>query len=317
VTASSLTAPRLSPSDLSLKLARRAPALAAIAVRLWSYAQLRNAGREHWLFMKLKSQLQLRLRRRVVLSSGQLIYVDPFEHVGRAIARDGCYEPETVALVRALLTPGSVFVDAGAHAGQYTLMGAQMVGPDGHVHAFEPDPRSCAGLQASLRVNRCANVTCNQAALSSAPGTALLHLADVASTCGNSLGQTNLAGTQSVAVDVRRLDDYVRAHALTAVDLIKADVEGAELHLLSGAEQTLARFRPALVLEFSTHTAAFGYSRAALAAFLTARGYSLFEVGPLPLRPLARTGVENEQYNVLALPSEHTAAAARRGIVAA
>jgi FkbM family methyltransferase len=286
-------------------------------VRLWSRTQFHAIGREHWLFLRLKSELRLRLRRPVVLSSGHIIYVDPFEHVGRAIARDGCYEPETVALVRALLTPGFVFIDAGAHVGQYTLMGAQMVGAEGHVHAFEPDPRSCAELRASVRLNRCANVTCNEAALSSAAGTALLHLSDVASTCGNSLGRTGLAGQRSVNVRLDTLDEYVKAHAPSRIDLIKADVEGAELRLLAGAEQTLARFAPTLILEFSTHTSAFGYSRRELAAFLTARGYSLYEVGPLPLGPLTKTGSEHEQYNVLALPAARAAAAARRGIVVA
>jgi FkbM family methyltransferase len=308
---------RPSPSAVSLWLARRSPAVASLGVRLWSHAQFRAIGREHWLFLRLKSELRLRLPRPVLLASGQLIFVDPFEHVGRAIARDGCYEPDTVALVRALLPPGSVFVDVGAHVGQYTLMGAQMAGSDGHVHAFEPDPANCALLRASVRANRCANVTCTEAALAASGGTASLHLSDVASTCGNSLGETGLTGGRAVTVALETLDAYVRSHGITRIDLVKADVEGAELPMLSGGSETLARFQPPLILEFSTHTAAFGYSRADLAAFLLERGYDLYEVGPLPLAPLTRTFAEREQYNVLALPAALRAAMIGRGIIAA
>jgi Methyltransferase FkbM domain len=50
-------------------------------------------------------------------------------------------------------------------------------------------------------------------------------------------------------VAVRRLDSVVAEHGFDRVDLIKIDVEGHERRVLDGAETTLVRFRPALVIE--------------------------------------------------------------------
>ena len=69
------------------------------------------------------------------------------------------------------------------------------------------------------------------------------------------------------------MDAFVDAEKLTRVDLLKADVEGAELLILRGAANTLRRCRPLLVLECSVHSSGFGYKPVDLVRFAESLDY--------------------------------------------
>jgi hypothetical protein len=92
------------------------------------------------------------------------------------------------------------------------------------------------------------------------------------------------AGASSVSIRCIELDQYVRQAALTRVDFIKCDVEGAELHVLRGAKRTLEKFQPTVLLENEDRlTQAFGYTPADVVQFLLDRGYGysvITEEGP-------------------------------------
>jgi FkbM family methyltransferase len=255
------------------------------------------------------------LERTARLFDGQRMRVDPFDSVGDAIFREGCYEPESVQVFERLLHPGARVVDAGAHIGQYTLVASRAVGPGGEVHAFEPDPATARLLRANVALNRCGNVRVNELALSDQDGTATLHLAAATNIGGNSLGVTDCSTDGCIEVRTRTLDAYLGSGP--GIDLIKADVEGAEWLLLRGAQRVLARAAPHLILEFSVHTRAFGYERADLADWLAARGYRLYAIGPLPLAPLTIADRAQDWYNVLAVHADRTGAVTDAGVLAA
>ena len=88
----------------------------------------------------------------------------------------GSFEPEQTALVETLVKPGDTVVDLGAHIGYYTLLFAKLVGPSGHVVAFEPSPASCAILRRNVASNGLANVTIVNAAVGAASRSAVLRL---------------------------------------------------------------------------------------------------------------------------------------------
>lgn len=76
------------------------------------------------------------------LPGGARLSADLDEHVQRFIYFFGVYEEGTVRWFRETLRPGMVVLDIGAHVGQYSLIAAGAVGPNGRVHAFEPNPSS-------------------------------------------------------------------------------------------------------------------------------------------------------------------------------
>jgi hypothetical protein len=97
----------------------------------------------------------------------------------------------------------------------------------------------------------------------------------------NSLGQPMRPGEEVVrveSVEVVTLDDYCRERAVGAVDLVKIDVEGAELWVVRGAAALLGQpAAPVLVCEFNERTAAaVGSSCRELRRVLEAHGYRLF-----------------------------------------
>jgi FkbM family methyltransferase len=293
----------------------RIPGAPGLVVRLWGESYVRCPRRQHSLFSGLKSRLGYRMRKRVSLVTGQPIEVDPFDVVGGEIARHGAYEPETVAVWRTILAPGMIVVDAGAHVGQYAIIASPLVGPRGSVHAFEPDPETFRQLTANVRLNGCDNVVCTEAALARERGRARLYLADVSNVGGNSLRPTVCSRGRQRDVQVDTLDAYASAHGLARLDLLKADVEGAELFLLEGGAQLLARCRPLMLLEFSINTVAFGYTEADLRRRLADWGYHLFALGPMPLRELPPVLPGSDFFNVLAVPWPPGSSLADRGVI--
>jgi len=157
----------------------------------------------------------------------------------------GTYEREQTALFERLLRPGGTVLDVGANVGYYTLLASVLVGDAGRVHAFEPEPRNAGFLRRHVRMNRRANVTVQQAAVSDREGTARFDF-------GSGSGTGHLADSGTIEVRTLRLDDYCGEHA-PAPSAIKIDVEGAEMSVLHGARETLERHRPVLFL--STHGA--------------------------------------------------------------
>ncbi len=149
----------------------------------------------------------------------------------------------TTARVRRYLKPGMVAVDVGAHAGYYTLLFARLVRPAGRVHAVEPAPANLALLRANLQRLGHAAVIVHPCAAGAAPGTREFLLTELGDT--NSFFAHPLApAVGRIAVDVAPLDTLVGAPA----NLIKIDVEGAELDVLAGMPGLLAASPSAVLL---------------------------------------------------------------------
>jgi FkbM family methyltransferase len=192
---------------------------------------------------------------------------------------------------------------------------AMAVGSTGKVYAFEPTPNTFRSLKRNLRLNRLENVDCARVALSDREGVARLHFGEEGPQ--NSLAATVHASAGGTQVETETLDRFAARSGMTRLDLIKADVEGAELLMLRGARATLARFRPHLVLEYSLHCAAFGYRREDINDFLTALGYVLFRVGDRRLQPLGPLDADELYYNVVAVHAESLGRLADAGVVPA
>src|SRR4030042_2427827 len=87
------------------------------------------------------------------------------------------YEPWETSIVKRELKPGHVFVDVGAHIGYYTVLASGLVGPGGHVHAFEPAPENYAVLLKN--VASLINVTSYRMAASLRAGQADFYLSPI------------------------------------------------------------------------------------------------------------------------------------------
>lgn len=223
--------------------------------------------------------------------------------VSRRIARPAEYEADERRLVDALVGPGMRVFDIGAHHGFYSLLASERVGDDGSVTSFEPSTRERRRLRLHLWLNRRSNVTVEPLALGSRAETADLYVCEGVQTGCNSLRPPAVEeSTRSVPVTVDTLDDYCRRRGIERIDVVKMDVEGAELEVLKGGERSLDDLRPVILCEVADkRTAPWGYRAWEICAFLAERDYDLYRVAEGGgIEPL---GEEREMDdNVLAVP---------------
>ncbi len=196
----------------------------------------------------------------------------------------GTFEfPDNVRDLRAIapyVPEDGVVVDAGACIGDHTCSYARMVGPSGRVYAFEPHPASFAAL---IRNTRPFNVVAINYALGETARSSTL----VAS---SNVGASYL-GPSAQSVEMRALDGLLGW--LDRLDVIHLDAEGYEPHILKGAEQLIARFRPVLMVEVTDgYLRRYGSSETALLAQIAGYGYRVERVPG------------STQYDVIAIPAE-------------
>jgi FkbM family methyltransferase len=161
-----------------------------------------------------------------------------------------------------------VVIDVGANVGFFTLKFARWVGAGGRVLAVEPAPANVEHLRHALAVAALSgNTEVICAAASDHIGAAHLELNPFHP------GDHKLASS-GLIVSVTTLDAEVEARALTRVDLIKIDVQGAESMVLAGAQATLARWHPVLFVEIDDlNLRRYGSSARQLLDALLAQGY--------------------------------------------
>jgi len=160
----------------------------------------------------------------------------------------GEVEPVIQEVLADRLKPGMVFYDLGANIGFFSLLAARLVGATGKVFSFEPDPENARRLRRNIERNGFANATVVEAGIWSASKNVNFVAADLASPDRGvgkfSVGESATAGTPTRCV---ALDDFARSSA--APDVIKCDIEGAEIEAFRGAEELLEARHPMILCE--------------------------------------------------------------------
>ncbi len=146
----------------------------------------------------------------------------------------------------------AVFIDIGANIGQYTLVMAQHCS---QVHAFEPYPPVYQQLEQHIRNNDIQNICLHRLALGAEDGQMEFYVANGRNDGTNSFVRGKAFGNKPAGkYRVYNGDDYCATLNFERINLIKMDVEGYEKAVLTGLQQTLRKFRPAVFMEFSYDT---------------------------------------------------------------
>ncbi|HUV03775.1 MAG TPA: FkbM family methyltransferase [Armatimonadota bacterium] len=156
----------------------------------------------------------------------------------------GRYEREQTRAFVETMREGLVVFDVGANIGYYTLTAALAVGTSGGVFAFEPLEQNFRRLERHVQANRLHNVTIVKAAVGDRRGVARLEIR-------SSPGLARLSENGTVEVPLVSLDSMIQGGELPLPDVIKIDVEGAEMLVLKGAVSLFASAKPLVFL--STH----------------------------------------------------------------
>jgi FkbM family methyltransferase len=181
------------------------------------------------------------------------------------------------------LREGMIVFDVGAHVGELTLLFSRFVGGVGRVHAFEAGNDAFGRLAAVCGAARRRNATLNHVALAEAEGTVRLHVYDEdhlawSTRAARPLESYGIAAkpvaTEEVAATT--VDAYCGRNGIGRIDLLKIDVEGAEMQVLMGARRMLEAKRVRCVtFEFGQTTFDMGNSPEGIEAYLRGAGYEL------------------------------------------
>lgn len=163
-------------------------------------------------------------------------------------------ETHILSWVGKVLRRGNTFIDVGAHAGWISLVSSRFVGSTGRVVAIEPSPALASFIRYHCNVNRVAVIAVERFAVADSSGFADFFIHNQGISSINSLFESSVAREapigspiSKICVLTRSLDDYCETRKLRP-DLIKIDVEGAELLALEGASTILSKDKPALII---------------------------------------------------------------------
>ncbi|MEK7993440.1 MAG: FkbM family methyltransferase [Planctomycetota bacterium] len=218
-------------------------------------------------------------------------------------------EEYLMRIVPRLLRSADVAIDAGAHVGYWALWLGHVVGPTGHVYAFEPAPPQLPYLLANADACRSQNVTVIQKALGSIAGRAPFFLEDFTGQSSSLIPGYWVTETArhlsvvpiqvcEISVDVITLDAFLKDHQITP-RFVKIDTEGTELEVLTGGVMMLRQIRPRLIVEVTRQ-------EEHVAALLDSVGYRILDPHNGRVLPPEKC---KEPRTVLAIPREEDVSA--------
>ncbi len=171
-------------------------------------------------------------------------------HVSKTLRETGLWEPYETALLLDALAPGNCFLDVGANIGYFSVLAASRVGASGQVFAFEPEPGNAALLRHSVALNGFDSVvTVCEAALTDTAGEGRLYINPT--NYGDHQLHAALADgahkPEAISVPLVVGADWLSGRA-ARVDVVKVDVQGAEVQAIQGLLPILHSSLPELSL---------------------------------------------------------------------
>ncbi|MBU4377281.1 MAG: FkbM family methyltransferase [Candidatus Omnitrophica bacterium] len=178
----------------------------------------------------------------------------------------GSYEYQKQKLMAEYIKDGMVCYDIGAHVGFYTLLFSRFTGKNGMVFSFEPNPINLSHLLKHLEVNKIRNTKIFQCGAWNKSGIKGLSL----NSSESSFAKTD---RKELHVPVFKIDELVSGQYIMPPDIVKIDVEGAELEVLEGMEEQLRSGRPIIFVALDSIE-----KREAIFLFLQNLGYRVLNL---------------------------------------
>ena len=242
---------------------------------------------------------------------GSELLMNPHYFLDACVIAFGAFDADLHEYIEAHVKPGMICFDVGANIGIVTVHLARKAGLSGQVHAFEPVPGVRERLAQHVQRNRVdAVVRIHPVALSNQTGTASIAIADSeASNQGQAslVNRSNPELKKTIDVPTITVDEFVARNGIGRIDVMKIDIQGAEIFLLDGGRKVFGEMGPDLLMEVSPEDlACMGKNSRDLLSMVEGYGYRLYELkGATPGRRLAAADVAPDYYcdNILCTKS--------------
>jgi FkbM family methyltransferase len=241
---------------------------------------------------------------------GRLLSVDLSTGMQSSVFFLGEYERAITRVLELIIERNGFqrFVDAGANFGWYTSLFYKYAAEFGEVHAFEPVPPIFENLERNYRLmGSPSNVRINRIALGDEKKRITVNLFEGLSTGHASISDQGRDDAIGFECPLVTLDDYLAENRVSDIDLVKVDIEGAELSFLKGAESLFRqRTLPVILMEMALNqTKNFGYLPNDLIDFIRERGaYHFYKIDEIRTRLVKIDGIAADDIgaNVICIP---------------
>lgn len=189
----------------------------------------------------------------------------------------GVYEPLETELIKKIIKTGDTVIDIGANIGYYTLILARLVGKNGKVYAFEPEPKNFSILSKNVKINGYKNIILVKKAVSNKSGKVRLYLSK------DNLGDHRIYQSeekrQFIEVDIIRLDDYF-CESKEKISFIKIDTQGSEGGVFAGMTNILKKNKNLKIISefWPKGMSNFGFKTEKLLNLLKKQNFSLYQI---------------------------------------
>ena len=156
-----------------------------------------------------------------------------------------------ISFLKKTLKKDNVFIDIGANIGAYSLIASKLVEKTGMVIAFEPVNTINKMLIENIMMNDLTNITVEKKAVYDQNTNLELFISNEQNMGMSSILNHSHESGEKQKIEAITLDNYVQLKKLAKIDLVKIDIEGAEIHALKGMKQSLVKFKPTLIIEIS------------------------------------------------------------------
>jgi FkbM family methyltransferase len=200
--------------------------------------------------MSVRAQLAVRLGHCQTVeypTSGIRVVVKPHWLWGALMHRQ--WEEDCIRYASGLVKEPCTVLDVGAWAGPYTLLFSKLMGDQGLVCAFEPDPKAFVILRDNVEKNRLTNVRLERLCVSNAVGRATLNAEWLGEGTSHLAEPIEGSATREVVVETTTIDRYCSDNHIRPAG-IKIDVEGAEGLVIDGCTSVIQKYSPWVLLEF-------------------------------------------------------------------
>ncbi|OGU40308.1 MAG: hypothetical protein A2X61_10850 [Ignavibacteria bacterium GWB2_35_12] len=162
----------------------------------------------------------------------------------------GSYELPTIRFIKKTLKKGDIVIDIGANVGYLSLTFAQIIGDLGKVYGFEPEKRNFEIFNENIKLNGFKNIHPYKLAVSDNNKIIKLYLSKNENQgIHSTLLHTDTLSENFEEIEAIILDDFVIQNKIYKIDLVKIDVEGAEIDVVNGMKNILRDKKPVLILE--------------------------------------------------------------------
>jgi FkbM family methyltransferase len=177
------------------------------------------------------------LKPNFLIIQDHKFYIDKSDTtISQELILSGKWEEYETELFKKYAKKDDVVLDIGAHIGYYTLIAARIVGDKGKVYAFEPDPKNFKILKRNVEENGYKNIILVNKALSNKSGRIKLFINK------ENTGDHRIYDLKNerefISIQAITLDDFFKKRA-KKVDLIKMDIQGAEVRAFKGGNRLI------------------------------------------------------------------------------